>query len=358
MARLGRPALLGAALGVALAAGGCGVIDFASQTQIGGADARGGDAALVDGAGVLGPPSCQALPTKCGQDGGQSCCDSAVVPASTFFRSFDLAGDLDSGDETAPATVSAFRLDRYEVTVGRFRAFLDAGGGVRQGAPALGAGGRRLNGMDGVLGWDATWTAELLGSRAALDAALACDPTFATWTPMAASNEARPINCLTWFEAQAFCVWDGGYLPTDAEWNAAAAGGDEQRALPWSVPAGSLVIDPSYASYWSMETQCTGSANTGCDVEDLMRVGSRPAGNGRWGHADLGGNVWEWVADSYESVYPSGACVDCAVTIGRARSTRGGGFFDAVQGLRTGLRDAQEPEGRFGSRGARCARGM
>jgi formylglycine-generating enzyme required for sulfatase activity len=41
-----------------------------------------------------------------------------------FHRSSDLAGDVESGGMTSPATISTFHLDRYEVTVGRFRAFV------------------------------------------------------------------------------------------------------------------------------------------------------------------------------------------------------------------------------------------
>ena len=76
-------------------------------------------------------------------------------------------------------------------------------------------------------GWDAAWNQFLSADTATLIGAIKCNATFQTWTDTAGSNENLPINCLTWYDAMAFCIWDGGYLPTEAEWNYAAAGGLE-----------------------------------------------------------------------------------------------------------------------------------
>src|SRR5262249_3570906 len=65
--------------------------------------------------------------------GDRSCCESAVVPGGTYRRSFDGVTMTDA--TAADATVSAFRLDTYLVTVGRFRAFVAAGPGAA-GRPA------------------------------------------------------------------------------------------------------------------------------------------------------------------------------------------------------------------------------
>jgi formylglycine-generating enzyme len=53
---------------------------------------------------------------------------------------------------------------------------------------------------------------------------LACHSTNQTWTDTVGSHENLPINCINWYEAYAFCIWDGGFLPSDAESEYAAAG--------------------------------------------------------------------------------------------------------------------------------------
>jgi len=268
-----------------------------------------------------------------------------------YLRSYDVAGDGNSGTMSFPATISTFRLDRYEVTVGRFRAFVQAGQGTQAGPPAAGAGAHpTLVGS----GWDASWNAKLVTTPAALAAAVQCDAGFQTWTDAPGGNETRPINCLTWYEAMAFCIWDGGYLASEAEWNYAAAGGGEQRAYPWSSPAGALAIDGTRASYLEGGS-CVGDGTPGCALTDLIAVGTKPAGAGRWSHADLAGNVLEWGLD-YGNSYPL-SCADCAsLDVADVRVVRGGSYRTDATAARTGRRGILPPENRYPDVGARCAR--
>ncbi|HSR98490.1 MAG TPA: formylglycine-generating enzyme family protein [Kofleriaceae bacterium] len=250
----------------------------------------------------------------------------------------------------APATISGFRLDRFETTVGRFRAFASAGLGTQANPPAASAGAHpSLPGS----GWDSTWNASLTANLAALIAALKCD-SLRTWTDSPGVNENRPINCVTWYEAMAFCIWDGGYLPTEAEWNYAAAGGNEQRAYPWSMPAGSRSIDGAHASYLN-GTDCIGDGMPGCTVFDLVEAGAKPLGDGKWGHSELAGNVVEWSLDLLDT-YPA-SCTDCAnLTIGSSRVTRGGAFDNGPDDARSAFRIGAPPQARSSTLGFRCAR--
>jgi formylglycine-generating enzyme required for sulfatase activity len=287
------------------------------------------------GAPAVEPPSCRALAATCGPAGDRSCCASRVVPGGTFKRSYD---GVTLTDATATeATVSAFRLDAYLVTVGRFRGFVAAGQGTRAAPPEPGAGAHaRIAGS----GWDPAWNGSLV-EAGALPAALACGGE--SWTDAAGPNERLPINCVSWFEAFAFCAWDGGFLPTEAEWNFAAAGGDEQRVYPWSSPPSSTAIDDGDAVYCG--ATCA-----------LAPVGSRsPAGDGRWGQADLAGEVWEWNLDWMQDY--AEPCVDCAVVgDGTYRIARGGGFKTPENTLRAGARSWGTPAERDSFFGFRCAR--
>ena len=299
--------------------------------------------------------SCVGLAMTCGPSGTDSCCNSLVIPGGTYYRSYDTARDEESGTRDFPAMLSRFRLDKYEVTVGRFRAFVDAGSGTQASPPTTGAGAHAL--ITGS-GWDAAWNTSLETSSEALKTEVKCKGTIPTWTDTPGGNESRPINCITWFEAMAFCAWDGGFLPTEAEWNYAATGGNAQRAYPWSEDLNTL--DGMHASYRD-GTDCVGDGMPGCALTDLVAVGTKPSGNGRWGQSDLAGNVFEWTLDWWAETYQL-PCVDCADITPSVRPEdatrvfRGGSFYGVATDLRTAKRRNTTPINRDGGIGVRCAR--
>ena len=291
----------------------------------------GGASSTSSGTGgaVAVPPSCAGLAPTCGPAGNESCCASSVVVGGTYLRS----------DESAStATVSDFRLDRFEITVGRFRAFV---AGYPGNKPAAGAGAHPLIKESG---WQAAWTAALPADQTALKPALKCNAMYQTWTDAPGDDENLPIACINWYEAFAFCAWDGGRLATEAEWNYAAAGGNEQRTYPWSNPPSATTIDGTYAVY---------------NKASIAAVGSRSkAGDGKWEQADMAGGVREWTLDWFVSSYPT-PCDDCAAVIQGAatsRVNRGGSFVTDGLPLLTRFRLSDDPAGTSYDVGARCAR--
>jgi formylglycine-generating enzyme required for sulfatase activity len=230
-------------------------------------------------------------------------------------------------------------MDTYEVTVERFRSFV---AGYPGNKPLGGMGKAPQDPSDP--GWNAAWNTILPADQATLMQVLKtpgdCDGY--TWTDNVGSNEYLPINCVSWYEAFAFCIWDDGRLPTEAEWNYAAAGGDQQRVYPWSFPASSTTIDATYAVY---------------SPASLVNVGSKsPQGDGRWVQSDLAGSLWEWVLDWYAPQYPT-PCVNCANhTPAEERVLRGGGFHDDQDAQRTTTRDYSVPASRNDGYGIRCVR--
>jgi formylglycine-generating enzyme required for sulfatase activity len=276
-----------------------------------------------------------------------SCCASKVVPGGAFNR---------RNSAQLKATVSPFELDVYEVTVGRFRAFMASRLGTKAMPPAAGSGAHpRIAGS----GWRAIWNDLLPADTAALRGLLAGG----TWTDAAATNEQKPITNTPWLVGFAFCAWDGGRLPTYAEWTFAAAGGDEQRVYPWSSPPTSTTINGTLAAYNCNATapaytcpqsvcsvggaspcvasSCLALLGTcqqppcfGCDAsKDVAKVGSVANGGARWGHLDLSGNVAEYVLDSTKKgasvpTFPP-TCADCAPLMGdRPQGTQVGGNDD------------------------------
>jgi formylglycine-generating enzyme len=271
-------------------------------------------------------PSCSGLAETCGGGGTSNCCAAKAVPGGTYNR---------GNDSNYPATVSGFLLDSYEVTVGRFRKFVAA---YSQTMTAAGAGKNQNNLADP--GWVTSWNSSLPANATALSSGLLCDATRQTWTPTASGNESRPINCVTRLEAYAFCIWDGGRLATEAEWNYAAAGGNEQRQYPW----GAAAPDDSYAVYCG--ASCAYPQNVGAKATK---------GDGKWGHSDLAGNLWEWVQD-FEGSYPM-PCTNCANLTAAIHGTfRSGSFANDASYLPTSSRFFHGPDLRFYNVGVRCAR--
>ena len=222
----------------------------------------------------------------CGPRPPQSSCTDATTPGCGVVvvsgGNFSLGevGAQNAEPIQPDITTGNFQMDAYEVTVARFRKFWLAG------HPALTSA---VTYPSGSVSW--------AGIVAEPQQAASCN-----WSPMPGAREAHPINCVEWGTALAFCAWDGGRLPTEAEWEWAArgrpiAGLSAPRRYPWGdqEPTGSATVACDRAQ-WNL---CVGD-----DGAVTRRVGSfAPSG----GIYDLAGNIYEWAADVY-ALYSDTGC--------------------------------------------------
>lgn len=155
----------------------------------------------------------------------------------------------------------------------------------------------------------------------------------------------EPVTGVTWAQAAGYCAWLGARLPTEAEWEHAARGGDG-RVYPW----GGEAPDCTRASY----LDCGGLP---------ANIGSFPMGHSPLGVKDMAGNAAEWVADWYdEDEYwrREGQVVSDprGPATGVARVIRGGSFASIARTLRTSERAGWAPTEALPYLGFRCARDM
>jgi sulfatase modifying factor 1 len=248
-----------------------------------------------------------------------------LIPASTFVMGSDrdeieIAIDMCQkeplGDdncekwfanelEAHEVTLSAYYIDRTEVTVAAYRRCVERGGCV---AAPYAAGGERLD------------------------------------------RSNYPVTLVTWDDASAFCRFDGGRLPTEAEWERAARG-TAGRRFPW----GNL-YNKSLANHGSFSIDETDDSD---GFSELAPVGSFPLGRTPDGIDDLAGNVEEWVADPIEEPlgarYPPTSEVNPKGAPGGAsRAVRGGGCDMGAAWMRGASRRFHLASERRPSRGFRC----
>ncbi len=232
-----------------------------------------------------------------------------------------------------PVFVDAFAIDRDEVSVVDYRGCVDAGG-------------------------------------CELDALVAGDERYI--------GAAWPMVNVTWNEAQQFCRWRGGRLPTEAEWERAARGDLASSLWPWGEleqprdfnhgqPRSPAMREIGVGSSPYPPIKFFGDPDDSDGAMLLAPAGSYPWGEGPFGTRDQAGNVAEWTADAYFQDNRRIGYEDLATVNprrdgppGQTRVVRGGSWrqptFLAQSNLRDPFNLLYEPDHRFSHVGFRCAR--
>ncbi len=136
------------------------------------------------------------------------------------------------------------------------------------------------------------------------------------------AGDTQPVVCVTWEQAQAYCQWVGGSLPSEAQWEYAARG-PQGTQYPWGNE-----FDGSRLNY--CDAQCPYDwADKSVDdgYAKSSPVGSFPSGTSWCGALDMAGNGWEWVMDFY-GAYPAERQENPLQLAGATQRVLRGGAYD------------------------------
>ena len=235
------------------------------------------------------------------------CTGELLVPGGTFQIGSTKSGASPTQDDMprSTRTVAAFYLDLTEVTVGRYRACVQAG----------------------------------MCPTPVVDAQQQCNYRDA-------AREDHPMNCVSASEAAAYCAFRQKRLPTETEWEFAAVG-----TLGVAYPFGDT-LDPLIQGKqicWSSGQVRTTTCLIGLYTRTLQ---GNFVASPTIGFADMTGNVWEWTSSQF-CKYPA---TTCATTQFAVRGASWVEKLENIEALRASIRIAGDPGDQFDNRGFRCAR--
>lgn len=211
------------------------------------------------------------------------------------FQMGDAEGDADE-KPVHQVTVNDFRIGKYEVTVAEYRNYCENTGRSMPAAPSW--------------GW----------------------------------QDDHPMVNITWWDASSYCLWLSRMskqkfrLPTEAEWEYAARGGNKSLNLPYS---GGKSID-----------------KVGWYVNNMRESTTKSVGKlapNELGIYDMSGNAWEWCSDFFaEDYYANAASINPrGPEKGLFHVIRGGSWFDGYNQCKVSFRRNGSPMDLLGNLGFR-----
>ncbi|MHB8882082.1 MAG: formylglycine-generating enzyme family protein [Thermodesulfovibrionales bacterium] len=256
--------------------------------------------------------------------------DMVLVPAGDFFMGSQ--GEKYSDDEQPrhKVYVSAFYIDRYEVSNAEFASFLNSVSSKTT--------------LDVIKQW--------IVVRDDIE-----DPQREKWFPAEITRqggryaalsafENSPVLTVSWYGADEYCRWRGGRLPTEAEWEKAARGGLDGYEFQWGNQMPTSYSGVIFGRKWLDNSL---PAPTG-GVSDNPVNGYRISG--------MTGSAAEWCSDWFSPRYyrESPARDPKGPVSGQKKVIRGGSWATTAMGLRVALRGTERPGSNSNSAGLRCVR--
>jgi formylglycine-generating enzyme required for sulfatase activity len=239
-------------------------------------------------------------------------------------------GDTTDALPRRVVAVSSFLLDRHEYTVRRARRAVADGTSVVVGY------------NEGALGGSASANA------------------YCTATIGPGDREEYPLNCIDWAGARSLCQHDGADLPTEAQWEyaAAQAARDAKTEYPWGDADPTGCSGVAYGRLTNEECAAYGSGPVTVTADDTAGGDLTPG----IGLVDLGGNLEELALDSFapyaavcwgQPLQVDAACIASGTT---AHPLRGGSWLGSTANLRATSRDVAAAGTQSTIAGFRCAR--